>query len=139
MDIRELLLKDAMIMDMKASTKREAIDEMVHQYFKAGVIDDEELYKKDILAREAQSTTGIGDGIAMPHAKDKAVKRATVMFAKSATGVDYDALDGNPVHLFFMIAAPEGANNTHLQALAALSSLLINPELVAALKKSTNT
>ncbi|MCI1699060.1 MAG: fructose-specific PTS transporter subunit EIIC [Liquorilactobacillus nagelii] len=136
MDIRELLLKDAMIMDMKASTKREAIDEMVHQYFKAGVIDDEELYKKDILAREAQSTTGIGDGIAMPHAKDKAVKRATVMFAKSATGVDYDALDGNPVHLFFMIAAPEGANNTHLQALAALSSLLINPELVAALKKA---
>jgi PTS system fructose-specific IIC component len=136
MDIRELLLKDAMIMDMKASTKKEAIDEMVHQYHQAGVIDDEELYKKDIIAREAQSTTGIGDGIAMPHAKDKAVKRATVMFAKSAKGIDYDALDGNPVHLFFMIAAPEGANNTHLQALAALSSLLIDPKLVAALKKA---
>ncbi|KRM92636.1 fructose PTS, EIIABC [Liquorilactobacillus cacaonum DSM 21116] len=136
MDIRELLLKDAMIMDLKASTKQEAIDEMVHQYFVSGVIDDEEVYKKDIVAREAQSTTGIGDGIAMPHAKDKAVKRATVMFAKSEKGVDYDALDGNPVHLFFMIAAPEGANNTHLQALAALSGLLINPDLVASLKKA---
>ncbi|MDC7952573.1 PTS fructose transporter subunit IIABC [Liquorilactobacillus mali] len=136
MDIRELLLKDAMIMDLKATTKQEAIDEMVHQYYVTGVINDEELYKKDIVAREAQSTTGIGDGIAMPHAKNKAVQRATVMFAKSEKGVDYDALDGNPVHLFFMIAAPEGANDTHLQALATLSGLLINPDLVASLKKA---
>ncbi|MDN2453293.1 fructose-specific PTS transporter subunit EIIC [Lactobacillus sp. UCMA15818] len=136
MDIRELLLKDAMIMNLKATTKQEAIDEMVHQYYVTGVINDEELYKKDIVAREAQSTTGIGDGIAMPHAKDKAVQRATVMFAKSESGVDYAALDGNPVHLFFMIAAPEGANNTHLQALATLSGLLINPDLVASLKKA---
>ncbi|KRL98468.1 fructose-specific PTS transporter subunit EIIC [Liquorilactobacillus satsumensis] len=136
MDIRELLLKDAMIMDLKASTKEEAISEMVHQYFVTGVINDEDLYKKDIVAREKQSTTGIGDGIAMPHAKDKAVQRATVLFAKSEKGVDYDALDGNPVHLFFMIAAPEGANNTHLQALATLSGLLIDPTLVAKLKQA---
>ncbi|GAF39096.1 PTS system, fructose-specific IIA component [Agrilactobacillus composti DSM 18527 = JCM 14202] len=137
MDIRDLLLKDVMIMDLKATTKREAIDEMVHQYYDKGIIDDEDLYKQDILKREAQSTTGIGDGIAMPHAKNKAVKRATVLFAKSQKGVDYDALDGQPVYLFFMIAAPEGANNAHLQALAALSSLLIDPNLVAALKKAT--
>ncbi|MFT8847998.1 fructose-specific PTS transporter subunit EIIC [Lentilactobacillus hilgardii] len=136
MDIRELLLKDAMIMNLKATTKQEAIDEMVHQYYVTGVINDEELYKKDIVAREAQSTTGIGDGIAMPHAKDKAVQRATVMFAKSEDGVDYASLDGNPVHLFFMIAAPEGANDTHLKALATLSGLLINPDLVASLKKA---
>ncbi|MFT8884487.1 MAG: fructose-specific PTS transporter subunit EIIC [Liquorilactobacillus hordei] len=136
MDIRELLLKDAMIMNLKATTKQEAIDEMVHQYYVTGVINDEELYKKDIVAREAQSTTGIGDGIAMPHAKDKAVQRATVMFAKSEGGVDYASLDGNPVHLFFMIAAPEGANDTHLKALATLSGLLINPDLVASLKKA---
>ncbi|MFT8668808.1 MAG: fructose-specific PTS transporter subunit EIIC [Liquorilactobacillus hordei] len=136
MDIRELLLKDAMIMNLKATTKQEAIDEMVHQYYVTGVINDEELYKKDIVAREAQSTTGIGDGIAMPHAKDKAVQRATVMFAKSEGGVDYASLDGNPVHLFFMIAAPEGANDTHLKALATLSGLLINPDLVASLKRA---
>lgn len=137
MDIRELLLKDVMIMDMHATTKDEAIDELVHKYAEQGVINDEALYKKDIIKREAESTTGIGDGIAMPHAKDKAVQRATVLFAKSEAGVDFDALDGQPVHLFFMIAAPEGANNTHLAALAALSSLLIDPELVGKLKKAT--
>ncbi|MCD2255242.1 PTS sugar transporter subunit IIA [Lactobacillus sp. CC-MHH1034] len=136
MDIRDLLLKDVMIMDLKATTKQGAIDEMVHQYYVKGVIDDEAAYKADIIKREAQSTTGIGDGIAMPHAKNKAVKRATVLFAKSSKGVDYDALDGQPVYLFFMIAAPEGANNEHLQALAALSSLLIDPDLVAALKQA---
>lgn len=72
----------------------------------------------------------------MPHAKDSAVTRATVLFAKSTKGVDFNALDGQPVHLFFMIAAPEGANNEHLAALAALSSLLINPKLVADLKQA---
>lgn len=137
MDIRELLVPDVMIMDLKATDKAGAIDEMVHQYAQHGIINDEALYKQDILKREAESTTGIGDGIAMPHAKDKAVQRATVLFAKSQAGVDFEALDGQPVYLFFMIAAPEGANNTHLQALASLSGLLINPDLIAALKKAT--
>ncbi|WP_461213134.1 PTS fructose transporter subunit IIABC [Lacticaseibacillus sp. GG6-2] len=136
MDIRELLLKDVMIMDLKATDKASAIDEMTAKYHEQGIITDLELYRNDILKREAESTTGIGDGIAMPHAKDAAVQRATVLFAKSDAGIDFNALDGQPVHLFFMIAAPEGANNTHLQALAALSSLLINPDLVAALKQA---
>lgn len=136
MDIRELLLKDVMIMDLKATTKEAAIDEMITKYHEQGVIDDVTTYRNDILKREAESTTGIGEGIAMPHAKDSAVKRATVLFAKSEQGIDYDALDGQPVYLFFMIAAPEGANNTHLQALAALSSLLINPDFVASLKQA---
>ncbi|KLD60954.1 hypothetical protein WP50_06210 [Lactiplantibacillus plantarum] len=81
MDIRDLLLKDVMIMDMHATTKDEAIDELVHKYAEQGIINDEALYKQDIIKREAESTTGIGDGIAMPHAKDKAVNRATVMDA----------------------------------------------------------
>ena len=123
-----------MIMDLKATTKEDAIEEMVDKYYQVGVIDDKDLYKADILKREAQTSTGIGDGIAMPHARDKAVKRATVLFAKSAKGIDYQSLDGQPAYLFFMIAAPDGADNLHLQALAALSSLLINPELVKNLK-----
>ncbi|MGV3336304.1 PTS fructose transporter subunit IIABC [Latilactobacillus curvatus] len=136
MNIQDLLLKDAMIMDLQATTKEAAVDEMVARYKDIGVITDDTLYRKDILAREAQSSTGIGEGIAMPHAKDSAVQRATVLFAKSQNGVEYDALDGQPVYLFFMIAAPEGANDTHLQALAGLSSLLINPQLVADLKQA---
>lgn len=134
MDLKQLLLKDAMIMDLKATNKEDAIEEMVDKYYQVGVIDDKELYKADILKREAQTSTGIGDGIAMPHARDKAVKRATVLFAKSNSGIDYKSLDGQPAYLFFMIAAPDGADNLHLQALAALSSLLINPELVKNLK-----
>lgn len=136
MNIQDLLLKDAMIMDLQATTKEAAVDEMVARYKDIGVITDDALYRKDILAREAQSSTGIGEGIAMPHAKDSSVQRATVLFAKSQNGVEYDALDGQPVYLFFMIAAPEGANDTHLQALAGLSSLLINPQLVADLKQA---
>ena len=136
MDIRELLQKDLMIMNLKATTKKGVIDEMVHNYYVHGIIDDEELYKKDILAREAESSTGMGDGIAIPHAHDKAVKKAAVMFARSVEGVDYDSMDGQPAHLFFMIAAPEGADNTHLKALAALSQVLVNPDVVKELKKA---
>lgn len=102
--------------------------------YDAGRISDIDVYKDGILAREAQTSTGLGDGIAMPHAKNSAVKKATVLFAKSKTGVDYESLDGQPTFLFFMIAAPEGANDTHLQALAALSRLLVDPDFVAKLK-----
>lgn len=134
MDIRELLMKDIMIMDLKADTKAGVIDEMVHNYYEKGIIDDEELYKKDILAREEENSTGMGDGIAIPHAHDKAVKKPAVMFARSTKGVDYDSLDGKPAHLFFMIAAPEGGDNTHLQALAALSQVLLDPAVVSSLE-----
>lgn len=137
MKIKELMLQDAMIMDLKATDKQGAIDEMVQKMYDVGRITDIKTYKDGILAREAQTSTGLGDGIAMPHAKNKAVKEATVLFAKSSAGVDYQALDGQPTYLFFMIAAPEGANDTHLQALAALSRLLINPDFVEKLKGAT--
>lgn len=134
MDIRSLLMKDIMIMDLKATTKSEVIDEMVHNYYKHGIIDDEDLYKKDIIKREEEGSTGMGDGIAIPHAHDAAVKKPAVQFARSVAGVDYDSMDSQPAHLFFMIAAPEGGDNTHLQALAALSQVLMNPDVVTALK-----
>ncbi|BBM18004.1 PTS fructose transporter subunit IIC [Enterococcus avium] len=134
MDIKDLLIKDAMIMDLQATTKKAAIDEMVQKMYDAGRISDIDVYKEGILNRESQTSTGLGDGIAMPHAKNSAVKEATVLFAKSKNGVDYESLDGQPTYLFFMIAAPEGANDTHLQALAALSRLLIDPDFVAKLK-----
>lgn len=134
MDIRSLLMKDIMIMDLKATTKSEVIDEMVHNYYEHGIIDDEDLYNKDIIKREEEGSTGMGDGIAIPHAHDAAVKKPAVQFARSVAGVDYDSMDGQPAHLFFMIAAPEGGDNTHLQALAALSQVLMNPDVVTALK-----
>lgn len=137
MKIEDLLSPDLMIMDLKATTQEEAIKEMANLEVKQGVVNNEEEFIKSIWAREKESTTGIGEGIAMPHARNKYINRAAVLFAKSFKGIDYKALDGQPVHLFFMITAPAGADNTHLQALAKLSSLLINPDVVNALKAAT--
>lgn len=137
MKIEDLLSPDLMIMDLKATTQEEAIKEMADLEVKQGVVNNEDEFIKSIWAREKESTTGIGDGIAMPHARNKYINRAAVLFAKSPKGIDYNSLDGQPVHLFFMITAPAGADNTHLQALAKLSSLLINPDVVKALKAAT--
>lgn len=137
MKIEDLLSPDLMIMDLKATTQEEAIKEMADLEVKQDVVNNEDEFIKSIWAREKESTTGIGDGIAMPHARNKYINRAAVLFAKSPKGIDYNSLDGQPVQLFFMITAPAGADNTHLQALAKLSSLLINPDVVNALKAAT--
>ncbi|KRN11341.1 fructose-specific phosphotransferase system, enzyme IIABC [Liquorilactobacillus mali KCTC 3596 = DSM 20444] len=125
-----------MIMDLKAKTKEDALHEMVNSFFVNDIINDRTLFEQDIFKREEEATTGIGDGIAMPHARNRAVKEAAVLFAKSEQGIDYNALDGKPVYLFFMIAAPANANDIHLQALANLSSLLLDNNLIADLKKA---
>ncbi|WP_159559573.1 fructose-specific PTS transporter subunit EIIC [Streptococcus halichoeri] len=125
MKIQDLLNQKVMIMDLKATTKEAAIDEMITSLTNHGVVTDYDTFKTGIMNREAQMTTGLGDGIAMPHSKNAAVKEATVLFAKSAKGVDYASLDGRPTDLFFMIAAPDGANDTHLAALAELSQYLL--------------
>jgi len=121
MKIQDLLNKKVMLLDLQATTKEAAIDEMINSLVDNGVVTDFDVFKAGIMAREAQTSTGLGDGIAMPHSKNAAVKEATVLFAKSNKGVDYESLDGQPTDLFFMIAAPEGANDTHLAALAELS------------------
>ncbi|EJE97272.1 PTS fructose transporter subunit IIABC [Liquorilactobacillus mali] len=136
MDILSILKKDVMIMDLKAKTKEDALHEMVNSFFVNDIINDRTLFEQDIFKREEEATTGIGDGIAMPHARNRAVKEAAVLFAKSEQGIDYNALDGKPVYLFFMIAAPANANDIHLQALANLSSLLLDNNLIADLKKA---
>lgn len=134
MRIKDILSPESMIMDLKATNKEDAIKEMADLEVKTGIVNDEDEFIKSIWAREKESTTGIGGGIAMPHARNKSINKARVLFAKSAKGIDYNALDKQPVHLFFMITAPAGADNTHLQALAKLSGLLINPDLVNSLK-----
>ena len=136
MKINDILLKELMIMDLQGTTKEGVIDEMIASLSANGIINDVAVYKEGIMKRESQTSTGLGDGIAMPHAKNKAVVKPAVVFAKSAAGVDYASLDGQPAHLFFMIAAPEGANNVHLEVLASLSRLLINPDFTASLKKA---
>ncbi|WP_018752523.1 PTS fructose transporter subunit IIABC [Paenibacillus sanguinis] len=136
MKITELMHQDLMIMDLRANTKEEAIDELIASLAEAGRLQDEKLFRDMIWKREGESSTGIGGGIAMPHAKTKAVTAPAVVFAKSTRGVDFDALDEEPAYLFFMIAAPEGAGNTHLRTLAALSRLLIDAEFIDQLRQT---
>ncbi|WJP98263.1 PTS fructose transporter subunit IIABC [Macrococcus bovicus] len=133
MRITELLTQSTIAMDLNAATKNTVIDELVETLWQAGKLNDKEAYREAIHAREAQSTTGIGEGIAIPHAKTDAVKVPAIAFGKSKPGVDYESLDGTPAHLFFMIAAPAGGAQTHLDALAKLSGILMNEEVRAQL------
>lgn len=138
MKIQDLLNKKVMLLDLQATTKEAVIDEMINSLVDNGVVTDFDVFKAGIMAREAQTSTGLGDGIAMPHSKNAAVKEATVLFAKSNRGVDYESLDGQPTDLFFMIAAPEGANDTHLAPLAELSKYLMQDGFADRLRKVTS-
>jgi fructose PTS system EIIBC or EIIC component len=137
MKITELLTKKTILLNIEGNQKESTIDQLVEILYTTGKISNQEEYKAAILKREEQSTTGIGEGIAIPHAKVAAVKEAAIAFGKSSAGVDYESLDGQPAHLFFMIAAPEGANNTHLEALARLSGMLMNEEVRKELLNAT--
>ena len=135
MKIQDLLRKDVMLLDLQATEKTAVIEEMIKSLVDHDYVTDFGTFKEGILAREALTSTGLGEGIAMPHSKNSAVKEATVLFAKSNKGVDYESLDGQPTDLFFMIAAPEGANDTHLAALAELSQYLMKDGFADKLRK----
>ncbi len=128
MKITELVTQDTINLSLKSTQKLDVVEELVSVLDAAGKLTNRSDFKAEILKREQQSTTGIGDGIAIPHAKTKAVKQAAIAFGRSKDGVNYESLDGQPAHLFFMIAATEGANNTHLEALARLSTILMKDE-----------
>lgn len=138
MKISDLLKKEIMIMELAADNKIDAINEMIAKLKEKKMISDEELFREEIMNREELSSTGLGDGIAMPHAKTKAVNTPCVLFARSEKGIDYDSLDGQPAHLFFMIAAEDGANNTHIETLANLSKLLLKANFIEKLRKAKN-
>ena len=137
MKIQDVLNKNVMLFDLQATDKEGVINEMIQSLVDNGVVTDFDTFKAGIMNREAQTSTGLGDGIAMPHSKNEAVKEATVLFAKSNKGVDYASLDGQPTDLFFMIAAPEGANDTHLAALAELSKYLMKPGFANKLRQAS--
>ncbi|MGL4762890.1 MAG: PTS fructose transporter subunit IIABC [Sarcina sp.] len=128
MRIIDLLSKNSIAINPEITTKEEAINTLINLMDKSGNLNDKEEYKNAILEREVLSTTGIGGGIAIPHAKTKAVEKASLSSMIIREGVDYDSLDGEPAHLFFMIAAPDGENNTHLEVLARLATLLMDEE-----------
>ena len=136
MRITDLLKKDTMILNLSSTNKNAVINELINQLDKAGKLADPVGYRDAIIKREEQSTTGIGEGIAIPHAKSEAVKEASLCFGRSTDGIDYESLDGQPAHLFFMIAAPAGANDTHLETLSRLSSMLMYDDFRQAILKA---
>ena len=128
MKISELLDLRSIELNVSVNTKDEAINKLVDLMCASEKISDKKAYKKGILAREALTSTGIGEGIAIPHAQDASVKKAGLAAMTVPRGVDYDSLDKQPAHLFFMIAAPEDGGSLHLQALAKLSALLMDED-----------
>ncbi|MFU7516505.1 fructose-specific PTS transporter subunit EIIC [Clostridium sp. HCS.1] len=136
MKITDLLNRKSIAINPKVNSKNEAIDKLVDLMDASGNLVDKNEYKKAVLAREELSTTGIGDGIAIPHAKTKAVKNAGLAAMIVNDGVDYDSLDGNPAKIFFLIAAPDGENNVHLEVLARLSTMLMDEKFRNALEGS---
>lgn len=138
MKITDLLTSDTIILDLNAQSKAAVIDEIIEALDRAGKLKNKEEYKTAILAREEQSTTGIGEGIAIPHAKTSAVSVPAIAFGRSLKGIDYESLDGQNAHLFFMIAASEGANNEHLQTLSRLSSFLMDPAFKKQLEEAAS-
>ncbi len=110
--------------DLAASAKADVIEELVELASKSKLVKDKSLLLKDIITRENLVTTGVGYGVAFPHAKTKATKGIVIAFGRSDKGVDFEAMDKQPVHLFFLIAAPEDAIGAHLKVMAHLSYLM---------------
>ncbi len=114
--------------NLNASTKDDVIKELVDTIANSNMVNNAELLFKDITERESLVTTGVGYGVAFPHAKTKAVKGIVIAFGRSTDGVEFDAMDHKPVQLFFLIAAPEDAIGAHLNVMARLSFLMKSEE-----------
>lgn len=131
--LKDFIQKECISLNLQSKSKADVIDELVGILDKAGKLNDREAFKEQILKREAQSSTGLEEGIAIPHAKTAAVKVPSIAIGISKEGLDYESLDGEVSRLFFMIAAAEGADDTHIELLSKLSTILLEDEVREAL------
>lgn len=131
--LKDFIQKECISLNLQSKSKADVIDELVGILDKAGKLNDREAFKEQILKREAQSSTGLEEGIAIPHAKTAAVKVPSIAIGISKEGLDYECLDGEVSRLFFMIAAAEGADDTHIELLSKLSTILLEDEVREAL------
>ncbi len=134
--ISELLSTSSVILDLKAKEKIEAIKELASVLIEQGIINDTEEFYAAILKRENLESTGIGSGVAIPHARTRAVKNIVLAFGRSQAGVDFSSLDGKPSHLIFLIAAPEEQKSEYIITLARLSKILRNEEVRVRLNRA---
>jgi len=128
MKLDQLFAKTTTSFDLQARTADDVIAELTTMLVNDGVVSDAQAFIQEIKDREAISTTAFGDGLAIPHAQSPVVNEARIVFGRSAKGIEYQSMDGEPVHLFFLIAVPLAKSNLHLQALAALARKLVHEE-----------
>ena len=138
MRITELLDPRSISLAGTPSSKNEALDQMVELMAASGKINDKEAYRREVYRREEESTTGIGGGIAIPHGKGAFVSSPGLAAMVVRDGVDFDSLDGEPVHLIFLIAAPNTKDNVHLDVLSKLSMLLMDDDFVQRLENASD-
>ncbi len=138
MEIKDMFSKERVCLQLGAENKLEAIDELIDILVKDGKINDKETFRKAVLKREEEFSTGIGMGIAIPHGKSDSVNEAAIVFGKSNQGIDYGSMDDKPAHLFFLIAVPQDSNDIHLRALSQISRKLMHENVRNAIMNSSN-
>ena len=136
MKITDLLMSEGIELNGQVNSKAEAIDKMVDLMAATGKISDKEAYRAEVLRREEEGTTGTGEGIAIPHGKCDAVKAPGLAAMVVPRGVDYESLDGEPVDLIFLIAAPNTKDNVHVDVLSRLSTLLLDEDFTERLRSA---
>ena len=134
MKITDILAKESVMLNASANDKQDALNQIINLIYKTGNIENKEEYKQVVLQREEKGTTGIGEGIAIPHGKSNVVKKASLAAMVIPNGVDFEALDNKKVNLMFLIAAPETKDNVHLEVLSRLSALLMDEKFREKLK-----
>ena len=129
MNFTEILKRDFILDELEARNQHDVLAELVGVFAKGGVRFDPEAMLQVLLERERLGSTGIGDGIAIPHGKLQGLDEILLSFGRSSEGIDFDAMDGKPVHLFFLLMAPENSAGLHLKILAKISRMLKDPAL----------
>lgn len=139
MKIADMLNEKLMNLDLKANDKAGVINEMINMLVDEGFVLSKKAILKAVMDREAMASTGVGMGIGIPHGKSNTVVKPSIVFGKSIKGIDFESLDEQPSHIFFLIAVPEDSENEHLKALSQLSRRLMNQEVREQLMKAENT
>ncbi len=135
--LTDLIKEDRVILNLISVRKKDVIKEMAEHFHKLGLLEDVNAFINKILERESIESTGIGEGVAIPHARCDSVKELSVVFARSEQGVDFESMDGKPVHLIFMIGAPQDVKKEYLQTIAKIARLLKTKNYKEELLKAT--
>ncbi len=138
MMIEDALYDSCVLSDLKGTNKKDVISELVGTLKNAGLIEDEEKAVHVVLEREKLGSTGIGDGVAIPHGKLKEMRDIVCAFGRSKQGIDFDAVDKKPSHIFFLLLAPENSASQHLMMLSRISKLLRDPSFRKGLVETGN-